>query len=95
MKRIYYIVACLISLMTILPANAQDDNGGTQTTQQQRKGPRASRGERAATKEESGLPELSVRAQDLNERLTQQVGNARWMRVVYRQVDLTKEKNTP
>lgn len=95
MKRIYYIVACLISLMTILPANAQEDNGGTQTTQQQRKGPRASRGERAATKEESGLPELSVRAQDLNERLTQQVGNARWMRVVYRQVDLTKEKNTP
>ena len=38
---------------------------------------------------------MSVRAQDLNERLTQQVGNARWMRVVYRQVDLTKEKNTP
>lgn len=95
MKRIYYIVACLLSLMTILPAQAQDENEGTQTSQQQRKGPRASRGERATAKEESGLPELSVRAQDLNERLTQQVGNARWMRVVYRQVDLTKEKNTP
>ena len=95
MKRIYYIVACLLSLMTILPAQAQNENEGTQTSQQQRKGPRASRGERATAKEESGLPELSVRAQDLNERLTQQVGNARWMRVVYRQVDLTKEKNTP
>ena len=55
MKRIYYIVACLFSLMTILPAQAQ--NEGTQTSQQQRKGPRASRGERATAKEESGLPE--------------------------------------
>jgi len=67
MKRIYYIVACLLSLMTILPAQAQNENEGTQTSQQQRKGPRASRGERATAKEESGLPELSVRAQDLND----------------------------
>ena len=94
MKRIYYIVACLLAF-TLLPAQAQEENENTRTTQQQRKGPRASRGERAVTKEESGLPELTVRAQDLNERLTQQIGNARWMRVVYRQVDLTKEQNAP
>ena len=94
MKRIYYIVACLLAF-TLLPAQAQEENDNARTTQQQRKGPRASRGERAVAKEESGLPELTVRAQDLNERLTQQIGNARWMRVVYRQIDLTKEQNAP
>ena len=96
MKRIYYIVTCLLALATVLPAQAQEENDNTRsTTQQQRKGPRASRGERAAAKEESGMPELTIRAQELNERLTQQIGNARWMRVVYRQVDLTKEQNAP
>lgn len=97
MKRIYYIiVVCLLAFMTVVPASAQeeDDNVGM-TTQQQRKGPRANRGERTTTKEDSGLPELTVRAQELNERLTQQIGNARWMRVVYRQIDLTKEENAP
>ncbi len=38
------------------------------------------------------MPELTVRAQDMNERMTQEVGNARWMRVIYRQIDLMKEK---
>ncbi len=94
MKRIYYIVACLLSLIAVLPAEAQNEQTSTQSSQQQKKGPRASRGERETAKE-SGLPELTVRAQDLNERLTQDVGSARWMRVVYRQLDLTKEKNTP
>ncbi len=31
----------------------------------------------------------------MNERMTQEVGNARWMRVMYRQIDLMKEKNAP
>lgn len=95
MKRLYYIVACLLSWMMVLPAQAQEENTTTQTTQQQRKGPRASRGERAKEKEDNGLPELTIRAQELNERMTQQIGNARWMRVIYRQVDLMKEQNAP
>lgn len=94
MKRIYYIVACLLTLLAVLPANAQEQ-ATTQNKQQQQKEPRASRGGREATKADNGLPELTVRAQDLNERLTQEIGNARWMRIVYRQLDLTKEKNTP
>ena len=84
MKRLYYIVACLLSWMIVLPAEAQEENTTTQTTQQQRKSPRASRGERAEKKEDNGLPELTLRAQELNERMTQQIGNARWMRVIYR-----------
>ena len=95
MKRLYYIVACLLSWMIVLPAEAQEENTTTQTTQQQRKSPRASRGERAEKKEDNGLPELTLRAQELNERMTQQIGNARWMRVIYRQVDLMKEQNAP
>lgn len=95
MKRIYYIVVCLLTFITITPVSAQEENDNTGTTTQQRKGPRASRGERTTAKEDNGLPELTVRAQDLNERLTQQIGNARWMRVVYRQIDLTKEENAP
>lgn len=55
----------------------------------------ASRGERVKEDNNSGLPELTVRAIDLNERMTQDVSNARWMRVIYRQIDLTKEANAP
>lgn len=55
----------------------------------------ATRGERANDKKDTGIPELTVRAQDMNERMTQEVGNARWMRVMYRQIDLMKEKNAP
>jgi gliding motility associated protien GldN len=43
----------------------------------------------------SGLPALTVRAQILNEQLTRDIGNARWMRVIYRELDLTQEKNAP
>jgi gliding motility associated protien GldN len=43
----------------------------------------------------NGLPELTVRAQIMNEQLTREVGNARWMRIIYRELDLTQEKNAP
>ncbi len=39
--------------------------------------------------------ELSVRAQMMNEQLTQEIGNARWVRNILRELDLTKEKNAP
>jgi hypothetical protein len=50
---------------------------------------------RRTEEKESSLPQLTVRAQDMNERLTQEIGNARWMRIIYREIDLTKEQNAP
>ena len=73
----------------------REEAGNTQQQQQRRRGPEASRGAREEEKKENGMPELTVRAQDMNERMTQHIGNARWMRVIYRQIDLTKEQNAP
>ncbi|MDR1202079.1 MAG: gliding motility protein GldN [Tannerellaceae bacterium] len=91
MKRLYYILALAGFLMTSLPLYAQEGNDA----QQERRGPRARTGSREADKKESGLPELTVRAQDMNERMIQEIGNARWMRVIYREIDLEKEQNAP
>lgn len=87
MKRLFCIVALINALLAANTVIAQEN-------QQERRAPRLERGERT-TEETSTLPELTVRAQDMNERLTQEIGNARWMRVIYREVDLTKEQNAP
>ena len=95
MRQLYYIAILVASLWAATPLQAQEENETETTTQQtRRRSPQASRGERQE-KKESGLPDLTVRAQDLNERLTQEIGNARWQRVIYRQVDLMKEQNAP
>ena len=66
------------------------------STQQQARTPQATRGSRNQQEAaNTGLPDLTIRAQDMNERMTQQIGNARWMRVIYREIDLTKEENAP
>lgn len=93
MKRFYYILAIVSALFTSGSMHAQEETDGN-TQQQERRSPRASRGEREA-KKDNGIPELTVRAQNMNERLTQEIGNAPWMRVIYRELDLTKEENTP
>ena len=88
MKR-YYITTILMAF--VLVAQAQNPPAPT--------APRTSRGadrnaqQQAAAK--TGSSELSVRAQLLNEQLTQEVGDARWVRNVLRELDLTKEKNAP
>lgn len=92
MKRIYYIASLVAALFTSMSVMAQDDNSSDQN---RRRTPVASRGERAKEDDNKGLPELTVRAIDLNERMTQDISNARWMRVIYRQIDLTKEANAP
>ena len=94
MKRIYYIATLIAALFAALPMQAQEEAGNNQQ-QQRRRGPEASRGARTEEKKETGMPELTVRAQDMNERMTQHIGNARWMRVIYRQIDLMKEPNAP
>ena len=95
MKRLYYIASLAAALFSVLPMQAQEEGGSTNAQQTQRRGPVSTRGERAKEENNSGIPELTVRAQDMNERMTQQVGNARWMRILYRQIDLTKEQNAP
>ena len=93
MNRFHYIVSLSTALLTIMPVGAQEDDTANQ--QNRRRTPVASRGERQQAEAEDNMPELTIRAQDLNERMGQDVSNARWMRVIYRQVDLTKEKNAP
>lgn len=87
MKRLLCIILLTHASLAINDARAQE-------TQQERRTPQMTRGERMEERN-SSLPELTVRAQDMNERLTQEVGNARWMRVIYREVDLAKEQNAP
>ncbi|MDH6304987.1 gliding motility associated protein GldN [Parabacteroides sp. PF5-5] len=91
MKRLYYILALTSILIAPLSLYAQEEGNDNQ----ERRSPRARTGGRESDKKESGLPELTIRAQDMNERMTQEIGNARWMRVIYRQVDLNKEQNAP
>ena len=77
MKRIYYIATLIAALFAALPMQAQEEAGNNQQ-QQRRRGPEASRGVRTEEKKETGMPELTVRAQDMNERMTQHIGNARY-----------------
>jgi gliding motility associated protien GldN len=63
--------------------------------QPERRSPRLRTGERETPQKETGLPEPTARARDMNERLTQETGNARWMRVIYREIDMTREQNAP
>lgn len=90
MKRLYYILALVSALFLTDTIQAQDA-----PTQPPRRSPEASRGSRVQENNNSGLPDLTVRAQDMNERMTQDIGNAPWMRVMYRELDLTKEQNAP
>lgn len=44
---------------------------------------------------DNSVPSLSVRAANMNASMTQDISNVRWMREIYRLVDLNKEKNAP
>ena len=86
MRRFYYIGLVILTLNVF--AQAQTDQ----------RTPRMSRGadrNRTQQAEDNKSPELSVRAQNMNEQLTQEIGNARWMRVITRELDLTQDKNAP
>ncbi len=89
MKRLYYILAFIVAVFSAQSLYAQEENN------QQRRTPQASRGARQGAQQNTGLPDLTVRAQDLNERNTQEIGNAPWMRILYREIDLTKDENAP
>ena len=69
----------------------------TITVQAQNTRPTVTRGsDRAAAQQaDNSTTELSVRARIMNEQLTQEVGNARWIRNIIRELDFSKEKNAP
>ncbi|MDR0742799.1 MAG: gliding motility protein GldN [Tannerella sp.] len=88
MKRFYSICSILLALTVFMQAQNND-----QRVPRMSRGGERSRQQQAETN--SGLPELSVRAQIMNEQLTRDIENARWMRVMIRELDLTKEQNAP
>jgi len=81
MKRLY--ISTILIALTIM-------------VQAQNTRPTVTRGsDRAAQQADNSSTELTVRAQIMNEQLTQDVGNARWIRNIIRELDLSKEKNAP
>jgi gliding motility associated protien GldN len=90
MKRFY--ITLLIGFLPVLPltfVTAQNTPASSRRT------PQVGRAAGPATPTANGKPILSVRAKELNERMTQEIGNAGWIRTIYREIDLTKEANAP
>jgi gliding motility associated protien GldN len=90
MKKIYQIAALLIcSLCFASLAYAQDQPESLRDRlakkQQQQQGTAQDNGPK--------VPQLSVRAEMMNDTQTQDLSNATWIREVYRFLDLTKGKN--
>ncbi|MDR2920387.1 MAG: gliding motility protein GldN [Tannerella sp.] len=86
MKRLYFVLVLLFVGITLVQAQEEE-----RRTPQVRKGSR----DQQANENASGLPELTVRAQNMNEQLTRDIDNARWMRTIYREIDMLTEKNAP
>lgn len=79
MKLLYYIIALFVLWMFSLPSSAQE----------------SSRRRQQQSQNNSGLPELSVRAASKNDDQTQNIDNVVWLKEIYRWIDLTKEENAP
>jgi len=83
MKRLFLTnIIVLFSILYIQPIEAQEDVSLRD---------RIAR--REAQQQKSAGPELTVRAQIKNEENSRKIGNAPWVRDVYRFLDLNKEKN--
>lgn len=82
MKRLFLAnIIALFSILYLQPLAAQDN------------GLRERIARKEAQQKKSVGPELSVRAQIKNEENSRKIGNAPWVRDVYRFLDLNKEKN--
>ena len=98
MKRLFYIGICLTTLTVLVQAQQNDNKarvsrGGDRNVQQQAGANARNAQQQAGTN--TGSQDLSVRALLMNEQMTQEIGNARWIRNIMRELDLTKEKNAP
>jgi len=88
MKRISFLLIIVSSLTAMQVLQAQTDRRTPQVT-------RGTEQSRQTNNQRSGLSELTVRAQNMNELLNRDIGNARWLRIIYRKLDMLQEKNAP
>ena len=88
MKRFFFILILNGCLMGVVTLQAQTERRTPQMT-------RGAEQSRQTNNQQSGLSQLSVRAQNMNELMNQDIGNARWLRIIYRELDMLKEKNAP
>lgn len=82
MKRLFLSITIILSSLFCM-----------QTVFAQQDGLRERIARRQAQQNRQSVPQLSVRAANMNESQTQNVENAPWMREVYRFLDMEKEKN--
>lgn len=69
---------------------AQDNSGDSNLSLRERI---ARRQEATAKQQHKGLPQLSVRAENMNQSQTQDISDVPWMREIYRFLDLNNDKN--
>lgn len=91
MKRIFHITTillCVFCLTNMMQAQNQQESLRDRLARKQQQ-------EQGAQSQNNGpkVPQLSVRAEMMNENQTQNLANATWIREVYRFLDLTKGKN--
>ena len=80
MKSLYYIIVLFVVCLLAQNVSAQ--------TQTRTRGTVENNGN-------AGMPELSVRAKAKNDAQGTNIDNVAWLRVLYREIDLRKEENTP
>lgn len=91
MKRIFYITTillCILCLTNMMQAQNQQESLRDRLAKKQQQ-EQGTQGQNNGPK----VPQLSVRAEMMNENQTQDLTNATWIREVYRFLDLTKGKN--
>ena len=93
MKRIVFLALLAGAWMMLFTPAMQAQEGGSRARRSPQMGRSSDRNRQNDS--ESELPELTVRAQHLNDQLTQDIGNARWMRIIYRELNMLEEKNAP
>ena len=71
-------------------AEAQDTSANDGLSLRERLARRQGASER---QQQKGLPQLSVRAENMNQSQTQDISNVPWMREIYRTLDLNDDKN--
>ncbi|MDU1891592.1 MAG: gliding motility protein GldN [Dysgonomonas sp.] len=88
MKKIIQISIILFSLLS-LSVHAQEQQGSLRERLARRQQQQSGQSQNSGVK----IPQLSVRAEMMNENQTQDLSNATWVREVYRFLDLNKGKN--
>ena len=87
-SKILAVVICGLSFISVLYAQEQPESLRDRIAKRQQQ-------QQGNTQQNNGpkVPQLSVRAEMMNDTQTQDLSNATWIREVYRFLDLTKGKN--